>query len=140
MTSRTGTTDALPYPTLDLNDRRQRRKFTVISIIIFFTMVLLAVVVASGVILTAGYILWAIQRVYLGPVYKGPHAEEITPINGREAAIAWTLLIFAIVLGVYPESMFGMMRESMALLVENLDQGYQNWHQAAETARAAIGR
>ena len=101
---------------------------------------LLAVVVASGVILTAGYILWAIQRVYLGPVYKGPHAEEITPINGREAAIAWTLLIFAIVLGVYPESMFGMMRESMALLVENLDQGYQNWHQAAETARAAIGR
>ena len=39
----------------------------------------LAVVAASVVILTAGYILWTIQRVYLGPEYKGPHAEALTP-------------------------------------------------------------
>ena len=45
---------------------------------------LLAIIAASGVILTAGYILWAMQRVYLGPEYKGPHAEDITPMNGRE--------------------------------------------------------
>ncbi|MCA9116141.1 MAG: NADH-quinone oxidoreductase subunit M, partial [Planctomycetaceae bacterium] len=101
---------------------------------------ILAVVVASGVILTAAYILWAIQRVYLGATYRGPHAEEIRPINAREATIGWVLLIFAIGLGIYPELMFGLMRGSMQLLVENLDQGYQNWHQATETARAAIGR
>ena len=35
----------------------------------------LAVIAASVVILTAGYILWTIQRVYLGPEYKGPHAD-----------------------------------------------------------------
>ncbi len=35
----------------------------------------LAVVAASVVILTAGYILWTIQRVYLGPEYKGPHGD-----------------------------------------------------------------
>ena len=35
----------------------------------------LAVISASVVILTAGYILWAMQRVYLGPEYKGPHGE-----------------------------------------------------------------
>jgi len=85
----------------------------------------LAIIAASGVILTAGYILWTIQRVYLGAEYKGPNAEAITPINGRETAVAGILLVLAIVLGVYPESMFGMMRESMALLVNSLDQGYQ---------------
>ena len=43
---------------------------------------LLAIIAAGGVILTAGYILWTIQRVYLGPGYKGPHADSITPITG----------------------------------------------------------
>lgn len=84
----------------------------------------LAILAASGVILTAGYILWAVQRVYLGPEYKGPHPEAITPMNGREAAIGFTLLFFAILLGVYPESMFGLMRASMNLLVVNLDNAY----------------
>ena len=86
---------------------------------------LLAIIAASGMILTAGYILWTIQRVYLGPEYKGPHAEAITPINGRETTIAVVLLVFAILLGVYPESMFGLMRGSMELLVDSLDAGYQ---------------
>ncbi len=39
----------------------------------------LAVISAAVVILTAGYILWAIQRVYLGAEYKGPHREALTP-------------------------------------------------------------
>ena len=43
---------------------------------------------ASVVILTAGYILWTLQRVYLGPEYKGPHGESSTPITARELAIA----------------------------------------------------
>ncbi len=87
---------------------------------------LIAIIAAAGVILTAGYILWAIQRVYLGPEYKGPHAEEITPMNGREISVAVTLLVFAIVLGVYPESIFGLMRSSTTLLVENLSATAQS--------------
>jgi NADH-quinone oxidoreductase subunit M len=87
---------------------------------------LLAIIAASGVILTAGYILWAIQRVYLGSEYRGPHPEAITPINAREALVGFTLLGLAILLGVYPESMFGLMRASTNYLVATLDQGYQN--------------
>jgi len=49
-------------------------------------------VAASVVILTAGYILWTIQRVYLGPEYKGPHPEALTPMTRREVAIATPLL------------------------------------------------
>ena len=42
---------------------------------------ILAVIAASVVILTASYILWAIQRVYLGPEYRGPHPEALQPSN-----------------------------------------------------------
>ncbi len=46
----------------------------------------MAVIAASVVILTAGYILWTIQRVYLGAEYKGPHGEALTPVTRREIA------------------------------------------------------
>ncbi len=97
----------------------------------------LAIVAASGVILTAGYILWTMQRVFLGAEYKGPHAEDITPMNGREATVGILLLALAILLGVYPAIMFDMMRGSMALLVETMEQGYQTAEQAV-TAAAAL--
>jgi NADH-quinone oxidoreductase subunit M len=66
-----------------------------------FSMVL-AVVSAAVVILTAGYILWTIQRVYLGPEYRGPHPEELRPMTGREIAIAVPLVVMSVVLGVFP--------------------------------------
>ena len=62
----------------------------------------LAILSASVVILTAGYILWAIQRVYLGAEYKGPHEDHLTPSTLRENAIGITLLVFAVLLGVFP--------------------------------------
>ncbi len=85
---------------------------------------LMAVIAASGVILTAGYILWTIQRVYLGPEYKGPHAEDLTPMNDREAAVGMILLAFAIYLGVFPFTMFRIMNPSIELLTESMQRGY----------------
>lgn len=80
----------------------------------------LAAVAASVVILTAAYILWTIQRVYLGPEYKGPHAEGISPMTAREFAIASPLLAFAIVLGVYPQALFSYMAPSVNRTVDDL--------------------
>ena len=94
----------------------------------------LAIVAASGVIITAGYILWTLQRVYLGAEYKGPHADEITPMNSREATIAITLLVMAVVLGVYPNLMFDVMNGSMAQLVDGMDAGLR----AAQQSGVAI--
>jgi NADH-quinone oxidoreductase subunit M len=114
----------------------------------FFTVIsswsydkLMAIIAASGVILTAGYILWAIQRVYLGPEYKGPHPEAITPMNGREHAVAWVLLFAAIILGVYPWCMFGLMEESTKLLTTTLADGYlEEFRKAATQVSQVIGR
>jgi NADH-quinone oxidoreductase subunit M len=86
---------------------------------------LLAIIAASGVILTAGYILWALQRVYLGPEYRGPHPEALTPIVGREKTIAGILLALAIVLGVYPRIMFDMMEPSIRTMSKAAEAGYR---------------
>ncbi|REJ96402.1 MAG: NADH-quinone oxidoreductase subunit M [Planctomycetota bacterium] len=92
----------------------------------------MAIIAASGVILTAGYILWTIQRVYLGPEYKGPHPEALTPANSRENTVAVVLLVLAIFLGCYPWSMFSLMDESTRLLTESLAQGYEALHETVE--------
>jgi NADH-quinone oxidoreductase subunit M len=99
---------------------------------------LLAIIAAAGVILTAGYILWTIQRVYFGPEYKGPHGEALTPMSGREATVAYVLLVLAIYLGVYPESMFGLMRATIAGLVQNLDTAYASLHQIDATLQTTL--
>jgi NADH-quinone oxidoreductase subunit M len=80
----------------------------------------LAVISAAVVILTAGYILWTIQRVYLGPEYKGPHGDHLSPMNGREIAIAVPLVVFAIFFGVYPQAVFNYMEPSVTRSVEEL--------------------
>ncbi len=80
---------------------------------------LLAVLAASGVILTAGYILWTLQRVFLGAEYRGPHEEALTPMLGREKIVAGVLLAFAIILGVFPNIMF----QYMVPAIEKLTNG-----------------
>jgi len=85
----------------------------------------LAIIAASGVILTAGYILWALQRVYLGAEYKGPHAEDLTPINMREKSIATVLLVLAIVFGVFPAIIINIMEPSVKAMAEAAEAGYQ---------------
>jgi NADH-quinone oxidoreductase subunit M len=80
----------------------------------------LAVISAAVVILTAGYILWALQRVYLGAEYKGPHGEALTPITFREFAIAAPLLALAIFFGVYPQALLNYMQPSVDKTVVDL--------------------
>ncbi|HWB13046.1 MAG TPA: NADH-quinone oxidoreductase subunit M [Pirellulales bacterium] len=80
----------------------------------------LAILSAATVILTAGYILWTLQRVYLGPEYKGPHGDHITPITGRELAIGAPLLAMCIVFGVFPKLIFDYMTPSVNKEVSEL--------------------
>lgn len=65
----------------------------------------LAVASAAVVVLTAAYILWALQRVYLGAEYKGPHPEELHDTTLRENLVGMTLLVFAILFGVAPHQL-----------------------------------
>jgi NADH-quinone oxidoreductase subunit M len=103
-----------------------------------FSMVL-AVIAAGVVILTAGYILWTIQRVYLGPEYKGPHAEALRRMTPREIAIAAPLVVMAVVLGVFPNTLLKYTDSTISGLVNRLNVA----RQSAEFSRlppAVLGR
>ena len=58
-----------------------------------------AFLAALTVVITAGYILWTLQRVYLGtnPAYK--NYKDITP---RELLVAIPLVLLAVAFGLFP--------------------------------------
>jgi NADH-quinone oxidoreductase subunit M len=99
---------------------------------------LLAILSAAVVVLTAAYILWAVQRVYLGAEYKGPHEDHLTPSNFRENAIGTVLLFFAILFGVFPNLVLRYMDKT----IDQQTQQLADWTAAvkeASPAAAAIG-
>jgi NADH-quinone oxidoreductase subunit M len=82
----------------------------------------MAILAAAVVVLTAGYILWAVQRVYLGASYRGRHEDEhhITPSTFRENLIGSVLLFFAIWFGVFPGSLLKYMDATIDQQVKDL--------------------
>jgi NADH-quinone oxidoreductase subunit M len=82
----------------------------------------LAVLSAAVVILTAGYILWAVQRVYLCPEYKGPHGEHLHPSDFRENLIGTVLCVFAILFGVFPYQLPGGQPSILKYMDKTIDQ------------------
>jgi NADH-quinone oxidoreductase subunit M len=81
-----------------------------------------AVVAAFGVVLTAAYILWMIQRVYLGkakPEYAG-----FPEITAREVFILTPFAVLALALGILPEqTLFKFMNGTLVQITALLDQG-----------------
>ncbi len=72
---------------------------------------ILSILGASGVILTAGYLLWTIQRVYLGAINE--KYKSLPEINGRELFTLIPLGIIVIILGVYPNAVLDLLRASL---------------------------
>lgn len=64
--------------------------------------ILLAVLAAAAVILTAGYILWTLQRVFLGnnQEYRG-----LPDMNARELAIGIPLAVLTVLMGIFPTAL-----------------------------------
>jgi NADH-quinone oxidoreductase subunit M len=60
---------------------------------------ILAVLAAAAVILTAGYILWTIQRVFLG---RSEAWKSLSDMNLREIGIGVPLVVLTIAMGVFP--------------------------------------
>lgn len=101
----------------------------------------LAVISAFTVILTAAYILWAIQRVYLGAEYKGPHGDHLTPMTPRELSIAAPLVFLAILFGVAPQILFNYVTPTVNRQVQTLAAWTRDVHDApAPVAVAEVGK
>ena len=63
----------------------------------------LTIVAASAVVLTAGYMLWALQRMFLGQAEREVRRPP-PEINGRELVTLVPLAVIVLVLGVYPKA------------------------------------
>ena len=78
----------------------------------------LAVLAAAAVILTAGYILWTIQRVFLG---KSEAWKGLPDMNLREIVIAVPLVVLTIAMGIFPQPLIlSWMRPSVDRMVEGI--------------------
>jgi NADH-quinone oxidoreductase subunit M len=77
----------------------------------------LAVPAVLSVILTAGYLLWAWQRVYFG---TNPATASFPDLSLREAAVLIPFAALAILLGVWPGLVTNWMEPSVGGWVENL--------------------
>ncbi len=62
----------------------------------------LAAVAAAALVLTAGYVLWTIQRVFMG---RNEAWSGLRDLNFRETVIAVPLVVLTIALGVLPQAL-----------------------------------
>lgn len=82
----------------------------------------MAVIATTGLILSAAYYLWTIQRMFFGKFFtKGPVDEAmLNDINIREYLMLTPLFIFALVLGIFPDLLLDMINQSISLFVETI--------------------
>lgn len=73
-----------------------------------------------GIILTAAYMLWTIQRVFLGK--PNEKWSSLPDINGREMFTLVPLAIIVLTLGIYPSFMLNVMTSSLNHLVDFIAQ------------------
>ena len=85
------------------------------------------VVAGLGVILSAVYMLWMFQRVYLGPITNDKNA-KLPDLQPREWASVLPLCALAIAMGVFPSLFLAPMELSVKKVVERV--------QTAQPARA----
>src|SRR3954471_8967257 len=64
----------------------------------------LAVIACCGVVLTAGYMLWTVQRVFFGP--ERSEYKSFPEVDQRELTVLTPLAIMAVLLGILPTAFF----------------------------------
>ena len=79
----------------------------------------LAAFAASGVILSAVYMLWMFQRVNYGPV-TNPKNEGLPDLSPREWAAIGPTLVMAIVMGILPNFFLAPMEPAVDRLVQRI--------------------
>lgn len=70
----------------------------------------------TGIIFTAGYILWTVQRVYLGE--RPDKLKDLKDLTPREILAFTPLIILIVFLGIYPAPAIELMNTSLSFLVE----------------------
>jgi NADH-quinone oxidoreductase subunit M len=81
----------------------------------------LGIIAACGVVLTAGYILWMFQNVYMGK--DRPEYDSYAPVERREYFIMGTLGFGALIFGVFPFLVFNLTDQTFTQIMVTLGMG-----------------
>jgi NADH-quinone oxidoreductase subunit M len=87
----------------------------------FRTYPILTVVSATGVILAAAYLLWALQRMIYNALDK-PRNKTLPDLNWRELGLLVPILVGILWLGVYPKPVLDRMEASAQKLVQDVSR------------------
>jgi NADH-quinone oxidoreductase subunit M len=80
----------------------------------------ITIIATTGIVLTAAYMLWTLQRVFLGTLPD--RWKNLPDINGRELFTLVPLAIIVIFLGIYPSPAINLMTSSINNLVNIVTQ------------------
>jgi NADH-quinone oxidoreductase subunit M len=69
-----------------------------------------------GVALGAAYVLWLFYRMVIGELGPGVRGLRLD-LNAREIATLAPLVVLAVLIGLYPESVLGVLRASVTQLL-----------------------
>ena len=90
----------------------------------FPTFKVMTILAATGVIITAGYHLWAIQRIHLGKFNpRWEHELSNNDMNPREWTTLLPLAAIVLILGFYPMPVLDIMKTGVGDLVNILAHG-----------------
>ena len=76
----------------------------------------LMVIGAIGTVLAAGYLLWMLQRVFLGP--RNEKWDSLPDINVREMFTLVPIGLIVILMGVYPMPVLDLMKATLNNLIK----------------------
>ncbi|HXV80458.1 MAG TPA: NADH-quinone oxidoreductase subunit M [Candidatus Binatia bacterium] len=74
---------------------------------------------ATGVILSAVYMLWMFRRVIFGPLTH-PENQQLKDLDGREILILAPVVALIVFMGVYPQPFLSRMKPSIDLTLERV--------------------
>ena len=76
----------------------------------------LTIIAALGLIIGAAYILWMLQRVFLGP--RNTKYDDLRDISARELFTLVPLAVIVLLLGVYPMPVLNLMKVTLNNLIK----------------------
>lgn len=83
---------------------------------------IITIVGTLGILLGASYMLWTLQRIYLGKFNE--KWQFMQDLDAREYAMLVPLSVIIIFLGVYPSAMINLMNKSVVTLIDFMTKNY----------------
>jgi len=87
---------------------------------VFERIPLLGVMASSSIVLSAAYTIYMFNRIAFGGSFSKDFRGNISDINKREFYILFTLVLFTIILGIYPTPILNGLHYSTSLLIYNV--------------------